>query len=95
MAASSDAQFPSASGGSRKRSPLTGAGVPVVARDLPVLREVFGDTVRFAADAPGFATEMAAALQSPPDPVIGRALAESMTWQAAAQAHLDFYRNHL
>ncbi|OBA77623.1 MSMEG_0565 family glycosyltransferase [Mycolicibacterium mucogenicum] len=71
------------------------AGRPVVARDLPVLREVFGDTVRFAADAPGFATEMAAALQSPPDPVIGRALAESMTWQAAAQAHLDFYRNHL
>lgn len=71
------------------------AGRPVVARDLPVLREVFGDTVRFAVDAPGFATEMAAALQSPPDPVIGRALAESMTWQAAAKSHLDFYRSHL
>ncbi|GFJ83564.1 MSMEG_0565 family glycosyltransferase [Phytohabitans houttuyneae] len=28
------------------------AGVPVVARDLPVLREVFGPAVRFATDAP-------------------------------------------
>ncbi len=71
------------------------AGRPVVARDLPVLREVFGDTVRFAVDSPGFATEMAAALYSPPDPVIGRALATSMTWQAVAKSHLDFYRSHL
>ena len=27
------------------------AGVPVVVRDLPVLREVFGDAVRYASDA--------------------------------------------
>ncbi len=67
------------------------AGRPVVTRDLPVLREVFGDTVRFAADAAGFASEMAAALAVPYDPAPGRALATSMTWEAAAQAHLDFY----
>lgn len=69
------------------------AGRPVVTRDLPVLREVFGDTVRFAADAAGFAAEMAAALAVPHDPAPGRALARSMTWEAAARAHLDFYAN--
>ena len=69
------------------------AGRPVVTRDLPVLREVFGDTVRFAADAAGFASEMAAALAVPYDPEPGRALATSMTWEAAARAHLDFYAN--
>lgn len=69
------------------------AGRPVVTRDLPVLREVFGDTVRFAADAAGFVAEMAAALAVPHDPAPGRALARSMTWEAAARAHLDFYAN--
>lgn len=69
------------------------AGRPVVTRDLPVLREVFGDTVRFAADVPGFAAEMAAALDHPADPATGRNLAASMTWEAAARAHLDFYAN--
>ncbi|MHA3023110.1 MSMEG_0565 family glycosyltransferase [Mycobacterium sp. BMJ-28] len=67
------------------------AGRPVVTRDLPVLREVFGDTVRFAADAAGFAAEMIAAVTDPSDPEPGRALAASMTWEAAARAHLDFY----
>lgn len=67
------------------------AGRPVVTRDLPVLREVFGETVRFAADANGFATEMLAALSEPVDPAPGRALAASLTWEAAARAHLDFY----
>ncbi|WP_099022687.1 MSMEG_0565 family glycosyltransferase [Mycolicibacterium palauense] len=70
------------------------AGRPVVVRDLPVLREVFGDTVRFAADTPGFAAAMAAALTDPADPDPGRALARSMTWESAARAHLDFYRAH-
>ncbi len=44
------------------------AGRPVVTRDLPVLREVFGDTVRFAADMAGFAAEMVAALDEDADP---------------------------
>jgi glycosyltransferase involved in cell wall biosynthesis len=69
------------------------AGRPVVTRDLPVLREVFGETVRFAADVPQFAAEMAAALDDPADPAPGRELAASMTWESAARAHLEFYSN--
>src|SRR5205814_374296 len=38
------------------------AGVPVVTRDLPVLREVFGEAARFADGPPGFARELRAAL---------------------------------
>ncbi len=38
------------------------AGVPVVVRDLPVLREVFGDAVRYAPDAESLADELAAGL---------------------------------
>ncbi|HET6952780.1 MAG TPA: MSMEG_0565 family glycosyltransferase, partial [Acidimicrobiales bacterium] len=41
------------------------AGVPVVARDLPVLREVFGGTVRYGADPPGLAAALAAAVDRP------------------------------
>lgn len=69
------------------------AGRPVVTRDLPVLREVFGETVRFAADVGQFAAEMAAALDDPADPAPGRELAASMTWESAARAHLEFYSN--
>lgn len=67
------------------------AGVPVVARDLPVLREVLGDAVARAADVPGIARALAAVLDDPPDPDVGRRLAASYTWDAAAAAHLDFY----
>ena len=71
------------------------AGRPVVTRNLPVLREVFGDTVRYA-DAPaGFASAMAELLTAPGDPGPGRALARSLTWDDAADAHLDFYRAQL
>ena len=71
------------------------AGRPVVTRNLPVLREVFGDTVRYA-DAPaGFASAMAELLTEPGDPGPGRALARSLTWDDAADAHLDFYRAQL
>jgi glycosyltransferase-like protein len=69
------------------------AGVPVVARDLPVLREVFGGSVRFATDAPGFAAALADAVRVP-DPGLraaGRALAARHSWAAAAEAHLAFY----
>lgn len=70
------------------------AGVPVVARDLPVTREVFGDAVAYAADT----DEIAAALAAAIDDVdgrrsdAGRALAARHTWDAAAAAHEDFYR---
>lgn len=67
------------------------AGRPVVARDLPVLREVFGDSVRYACDARGFADACSAAIGDSSRADAGRALAQSMTWNAAAQSHLDFY----
>lgn len=71
------------------------AGRPVVTRNLPVLHEVFGDTVRYA-DAPaGFASAMAELLTEPGDVAPGRALAGSLTWDNAARAHLDFYRAQL
>ncbi len=53
------------------------AGVPVVARDLPVLREVYGDTVAFAEDVPGIAAALARQLSAPLPPGVGRALAAS------------------
>jgi glycosyltransferase involved in cell wall biosynthesis len=68
------------------------AGVPVVARDLPVLREVLGTTVSFAADVPAIAGALAAALRTPGDPAPGQALAGSYTWERAARAHLALYR---
>ncbi|WP_206797184.1 MSMEG_0565 family glycosyltransferase [Amycolatopsis sp. MtRt-6] len=68
------------------------AGVPVVTRDLPVLREVFGAAARFAADPPGFARELRAALDGA-DPAPGRALARRYRWAAAAEAHRTFYRS--
>jgi glycosyltransferase-like protein len=75
------------------------AGVPLVVRDLPVLREVFGGmgAARFATDPAGFAAQLHAALTEP-DPdrrAAGRALAARFTWQAAAQRHLACYRRWL
>ena len=67
------------------------AGVPVVARDLPVLREVFGDTVAFAGDVDGIADALGSALHDPVDPLAGRALAASYSWSAAAAAHVELY----
>jgi glycosyltransferase-like protein len=70
------------------------AGVPVVARDLPVLREVFGGAVRYATDPGSFADaflEPARADQAAP----GRALAARHTWPAAAEAHAGLYRRLL
>lgn len=71
------------------------AGVPVVVRDLPVLREVFTSAARFAATPHALATELAAALT--PDTstrrTAGQALAARHTWPTAAQHHLTFYRS--
>lgn len=71
------------------------AGVPVVARDLPVLREVFGASVSFATDPPSIAAALQVALdvdRSGPGAAAGRALASSHSWDTAAAAHLAFYR---
>ena len=73
------------------------AGVPLVASDLPVLREVFGPAARFAADPAGFAAAMLTALGRP-EPALraaGQSLAAGYTWGAAAARHLRFYRRLL
>jgi glycosyltransferase-like protein len=69
------------------------AGVPVVARDLPVLREVFGDQVEFAADVPAMARALRRALDGDFDfrRGTGMAFARSFGWDAAAAAHVAFY----
>ena len=75
------------------------AGVPVVTRDLPVLREVFGGAARFGADVAGLAAALDDALDDAldrPDPGLagaGRALARRHTWAAAAGRHLGLYRS--
>ncbi|WP_029149554.1 MSMEG_0565 family glycosyltransferase [Microbacterium indicum] len=72
------------------------AGIPVVARDLPVLREVFGDTVRYGSDAAGIAEALESALAGGSgDTAPGRRLAETCSWAEAARAHEDFYARHL
>ncbi|MCM3886054.1 MSMEG_0565 family glycosyltransferase [Frankia sp. R82] len=70
------------------------AGVPVVARDLPVLREVLGPTVRYAGNPADLAVALlaAAAHRDPALTAAGRTLATRYTWAAAARAHLDLYR---
>jgi glycosyltransferase-like protein len=77
------------------------AGVPVVTRDLPVLREVFGDTVTYADDPDGLAAGLEAAVRRTGRDRLGRAdeqrrdagrrLAAAHSWDTAAQAHLRFY----
>jgi len=69
------------------------AGVPVVARDLPVLREVFGPTIAYAGDHVTIALRLDEVLGSPPSSVAGRELARGFTWGSAARAHLDFYES--
>lgn len=71
------------------------AGTPVVARDLPVLREVFGRTVTYASDRASMARRLADAVDHGHDAHAGRALARSLTWDTAAQRHLQFYRSLL
>lgn len=71
------------------------AGVPVVARDLPVLREVFSDAVAYATDPGSVADALDRVLTCPPDPAAGQALAASYTWSRAADSHRSFYARHL
>ena len=72
------------------------AGVPVVARDLPVIREVFGRSVQRVPDdtrAPrAFADAVDRALAGDgPSPDLGRDLAATYRWDAAAAAHQRLY----
>ena len=70
------------------------AGVPVVASDLPVLREVFGEAVAFGAGPDAFAAGLRDALDGPPPArrAAGQALAARYTWDEAAARHLALYR---
>jgi glycosyltransferase-like protein len=69
------------------------ARIPVVTRDLPVLREVFGGVAKFATDPVGMADALLAALTD--DDIetrqAGSDLALRHTWQAAARRHLALY----
>jgi len=68
------------------------AGVPVVTRPLPVLREVFGEHVRYGQDPTSIATALLEAVAEGPLPG-GEALARRHTWESAAERHLDLYRS--
>jgi len=72
------------------------ASVPVVARDLPVIREVFGRAVERVRDGVGIARDTALAVEralsgQAPAPDLGRSLAASYSWAAAAAAHQRLY----
>jgi glycosyltransferase-like protein len=68
------------------------AGIPVVARELPVLREVFDGAATFAANPTELASQLLAArVADPSRAAAGRALAARFTWSAAANAHLRLY----
>jgi glycosyltransferase involved in cell wall biosynthesis len=71
------------------------AGVPVVARDLPVLREVFGPTVSYARDPVSIGESLGRSISEPTDPAAGRLLAARHTWKAAAEQHVHFYESEL
>lgn len=71
------------------------AGVPLVTRDLPVLREVFGGAAAFATTAGSLADALGDAISGGgrQRTQTGRALARSHCWDAAARAHLPLYRS--
>jgi glycosyltransferase-like protein len=72
------------------------AGVPVVVRDLPVFREVFGAAVRYA--APGALGDGLLAVlheQGDDSAPAGRELVARHTWSAAAESHLRLYERLL
>lgn len=69
------------------------ARVPVVASNLPVLREVLGDAALFADGTPGITRAIEAALSGgAPDPELGLSLARRYRWDSVAARHEDFYR---
>lgn len=71
-------------------------GTPVIATDLPALRE-FGEGVIHFADVadPASVRRALAAIDDPERLARGVARARSFTWRRAAEAHLAFYRRVL
>lgn len=69
------------------------AGIPVVARDLPVLREVFSNAVTYASGPRAMADALGKAIDGTYDAAAGRSLARSLTWDEAALRHREFYRS--
>jgi glycosyltransferase-like protein len=67
------------------------AGVPLVVSDLPVFHEIFGDAAAYATGPAAFAAALREAGGDDSRAELGRKLAESYTWEAAAAAHLEFY----
>ena len=75
-------------------------GTPVVATDLPALREVLGDQAELVppGDAASMADALAKVLDDPggePARAARRARAVAFTWAACAQATLSAYRRAL
>ncbi len=70
------------------------AGTPVLASDLPVLREVGGEHARYAAvgDPEAFADALRRLLEDPPDPAPGRTWAAARTWRRSAEGHREVCR---
>jgi glycosyltransferase involved in cell wall biosynthesis len=70
------------------------AGTPVVASDLPVLREVGRQHATYAAvgNAEAFAAALRAVLDQPGDAAARRAHAARFTWAASAEGHRAAYR---
>jgi glycosyltransferase involved in cell wall biosynthesis len=64
------------------------AGTPVVASDLPVLREVGGDLVTYAepGNAASFAAALSQVLDAPGDPAPRRTHGSAYTWARCAEA---------
>ena len=71
------------------------AGTPVVASDLPVLREVGGGAVRYAevGSPEAFAEALSEVLADPGDPGPRRDRAAGFSWERSAAAHLAVYRD--
>jgi hypothetical protein len=55
---------------------------------------VFGEAVRYANDPLEFAAAMAKSLGDDSPASAGREFALSMTWEAAARRHIEFYKTH-
>jgi glycosyltransferase-like protein len=72
------------------------AGVPVIARDLPVLHEVLGGAALYADGPEAITGALVSALTGQaPDPEAGVALARGYRWDAVAAQHENFYRQVL
>lgn len=69
------------------------AGVPLVVRNMPVTHEIFSGAALFADDVPTMSAAILQALTTPDRTrtATGQTLAGRHTWDAAAQAHLQFY----